>query len=600
MSQRIPKDLIDDIHQRVNIVDIIGKYVHLKKQGANYFGLCPFQAEKTPSLSVNEQKKIFHCFSCGRGGNVFNFVMMIDNLSFVDAVAKVAEFGGIPFDSYRYQNHSVKTVNVAVQKVLTFSQAFYHHVLEHTEIGDVALTYLKQRHILPKTMETFQLGYAPDNNLLTESLQAASDLSPDAIKASNVITSTESKNYDYFKDRVMIPINDENGDLVGFGGRSLHTNLANEPKYLNSKQSKIFNKGNLLYNLNRAKSEIVQSHEAVLLEGYFDVISAWQAGLKNTVASMGTSFTAKQLRLLNKFTNRLILVYDGDAPGKAAIDKAIDSLSKQKNLEVLVAPIPEGLDPDEYIKKYGGDSFKKLVQKERISKYRFRLDYYQENIDLKNEQDLLNFVRRILSKFSDLKNDSLQREVYLKELSQITGISLINLQNQFNQQVAKENHINQRLIRSDLAPVKKQIDNRFERAQRELLFLAFNNDLFSWLDEEYHWTFPNSDYEVIFELFKQYYEDNQGQVRFYEFLNILPSDLVSLATEVNELDRPTTTDKKEVAGLISVIKKEDLNNKIKKMQDKVNLYQKLGQKSQLDESVKKLIKLIRIKQQEVS
>ena len=156
------------------------------------------------------------------------------------------------------------------------------------------------------------------------------------------------------------------------------------------------------------------------------------------------------------------------------------------------------------------------------------------------------------------------------------------------------------MIKNDLAPVKKQIDNRFERAQRELLFLAFNNDLFSWLDEEYHWTFPNSDYEVIFELFKQYYEDNQGQVRFYEFLNILPSDLVSLATSINELDRPTTTDKKEVAGLITVIKKEELNNKIKKMQDKVNLYQKLGQKSQLDESVKQLIKLIRIKQQEVS
>lgn len=601
MAQRIPKEVIDEIQQRVSIVDVIGKYVPLKKQGANYFGLCPFQAEKTPSFSVNEQKKIFHCFSCGRGGSVFTFIMAIDNLSFVEAVSKVAEIGGIPFDSFRYQNHAtVKTVDFAVKKVLDFSRDFYHHILEHTAVGQNALNYLQQRKILPETIATFNLGYAPDNNLLAESFKAAPDLSAAAIKESNLINNVANNNYDYFKDRLMIPINDESGELVGFGGRALPLANSKEPKYLNSKQSKIFNKGNLLFNLDRAKSEIAISHEAVLLEGYFDVISAWQAGLKNTVASMGTSFTTAQLKLLNKTTNRLVLAYDGDAPGKAAIDKAIDSLSQQKNLEILVAPIPGGLDPDDYIKKYGAASFQKLVNKERVSQYRFRLDYYQENVNFQNEQELLTFVERVLNKFSDLKDDPIQQEVYLRELAQITGISWLNLQNQFNQQISHQNQTKPRLVKREFTPVKKQADNRFERAQRELLFLAFNNDLFAWLDENYQWTFPNPDYQVIFELFKQYYQKNQGKVHFYAFLNELPPDLAGLATTINELDRPATTDQNEVAELINVIKKEDLEQKIKQTQQQIKQFQKLGQKTQLDASVKKLIELIRIKQQEVS
>lgn len=341
MAQRIPKEIINDIQERVSIVDVVGRYVQLKKQGANYFGLCPFQTEKTPSFSVNEEKKIFHCFSCGRGGSVFTFIMMIDNLNFVEAVSKAAEIGGIPFDSYRYQvNSKRRNIDEPIEKVLKFSCNFYHHVLQHTQIGQEALDYLKQREVLPETIEHFKLGYAPDNNLLSESLKSAADLDQEAVKKSGIVTEADSKIYDYFKDRVMIPISDENNNLVGFGGRLLNNTDSSEPRYLNSKQNEVFNKSNLLFNLNHAKQEIALAHEVVLLEGYFDVISAWQAGLKNGVASMGTSFTEKQLSLLNKVTNRVILVYDGDSAGKAAIDKAIDSLTGRHNLEVMVAPIP--------------------------------------------------------------------------------------------------------------------------------------------------------------------------------------------------------------------------------------------------------------------
>ncbi|BDR58623.1 DNA primase [Xylocopilactobacillus apicola] len=600
MAQRIPTEIINDIQQRASIVDVIGQYVQLKKQGANYFGLCPFQNEKTPSFSVSEDKKIFHCFSCGRGGSVFSFMMMIDNLNFVEAVAKVAQISGIPFDSYRYQTHSSKErINEPVTKVLSFARDFYHHILEHTELGRPALDYLEQRQIEKETIEHFRLGYAPDNNLLAESLQQNNDFNTQSILESNIVSGTDSDLYDYFKDRLMIPITDDSGNIVGFGGRALHQQDIKEPRYLNSKQSDVFNKGNLLFNLSAAKQEISLVHEVILLEGYFDVISAWQAGVKNIVASMGTSFTKHQLGLLNKVANRVVLVYDGDDAGKAAIDKAIDNLNNQHNLEVLVAPIPGGLDPDEYIKKYGSDSFKKLVNKDRVSKYRFRLDYYQEGIDLKNEQELLKFIDRILNKFVDLKDDLVQKELYLKELAQISGISLLNLQNQFNQHVVKKQG-KTRIIRSLEDSPRTKIDNKFERAQQEILFLIFNNNISDWLNQKYNWVFPNTDYQIIYELFSQYYHKNQGDIHFYEFLNELPPELSNIATSVNSLNRPVKTDEKEISELINVIKKEELETKIFRTKLKIEEYEKLGQKEKLNQSVKELIELIRLKQQEVS
>lgn len=600
MAQKIPKEVINDIQERVSIVDVVGKYVQLKKQGANYFGLCPFQSEKTPSFSVSEEKKIFHCFSCGRGGSVFSFIMMIDNLSFVEAVAKAAEMGGVSFDAYRYRTNSLhQRVSEPVSKVLKFTENFYHHILKHTEIGKQALEYLSDRNILPSTIEHFNMGYAPSNNLLTDALTGANDLTNEAIIKSGVVNESEQKKYDYFKDRIMIPISDEEGNLVGFGGRSINAIEPDEPRYLNSKQNDIFNKSNLLFNLNQARQEIALKHEVFLLEGYFDVISAWQAGVKNAVASMGTSFTSHQLNLLNKVTSQVVLVYDGDEAGKAAIDKAIDNLSHQQGLDVLVAPIPGGMDPDDYIKKYGGDSFRKLVTKDRVSKYRFRLDYYQEKYNFNNEHDLITYVDEILDKFVDLRNDPIQKELYLKELAKISGISLLNLQNQFNQHVKTNAKHEDRVVRHLVQPRQVKAETRFERAQQELLFLALNNNLFDWLDDK-HWFFPNTDYQIIYELFAQYYRENQGEVHFFEFVNELPTELANIATTVNSLDRPLETDEKEVMELISVIKKESLENQILKTQQEIDEYQKLGQKENLNQSVKKMIELIRMKQQEVS
>lgn len=316
---KIPEDVIEQVRSQVNIVDVVSQYVQLKQSGKNLFGLCPFHEERTPSFSVSEDKQIFHCFSCGRGGNVFKFMMEIENLSFPEAVKKVAEMEHLDVDSKYFTDAAPASRETSEQKQLIelHEQAvkLYHHILINTKMGKSALDYLHHRGVNDETIDLYQLGYAPQQRLLKpffDERQADYQL----LRKSGLFSETQDgKLRDRFVDRVMYPIRNATGQTVAFSGRLLAKD-SDMPKYLNSPETELFNKRKILFNLDLARPNIRSKQPALLFEGFMDVISAYQGGIKSGIASMGTSLTEQQIYDIQRITREVIVCYDGDAPGQ--------------------------------------------------------------------------------------------------------------------------------------------------------------------------------------------------------------------------------------------------------------------------------------------
>ncbi|MBA1434592.1 DNA primase, partial [Bombilactobacillus bombi] len=290
MAGKIPESFIEEVRQEANIVDVIEPYVQLKKSGRNLFGLCPFHEEKTPSFSVSEEKQIFHCFSCGRGGNVFKFLMEIENLTFPEAVLKVADFVGIePPATYQTSTDSAANSQASVLKQdYQAAQKLYQHILLKTAIGEPALQYLQKRQLSLETIKHFQIGYAPAQAQTLSSFFKGQHKDYAELNSSGLFSEDDSGNlYDRFRDRIMFPITDQSGNIIAFSGRTLEKRTSSEQvlaKYMNSPETKIFNKGQTLFNLAAAKKAIRDKGSVVLFEGFMDVISAYQADVTNGVA----------------------------------------------------------------------------------------------------------------------------------------------------------------------------------------------------------------------------------------------------------------------------------------------------------------------------
>lgn len=423
---RIPEEVITAVLSHTNIVDVVSKHVHLTKQGKYMRGLCPFHSEKTPSFTVTPEKQIFHCYGCGKGGGVFKFVMEIEGVSFPEAVRMLAEDAGIPVT---WELRPRERDEHAEEKQQLYSaheiaSRWFHHVLMSTEQGRPALEYLRSRGFSDKLISTFQIGYAPQMwDALTTFLQKREFALP-LMEKGGLVAFHEERNqyYDRFRDRIMFPLHDEQGRIVGFAGRAIGDI---QPKYLNTSETPIFHKSRLLYQFHEAKSTIRKNNQIVLFEGYVDLIKAWEAGVHNGVASMGTALTEEHVKLIRRYASRVVICYDGDDAGIEAAYKSL-SLLERAGLAVNVVMLPDRMDPDEYITKYGGERFRHEVMHGAVSAVRFKLLYLKRSFSLHSEDGKLRYIRAALRIIAALRSP-VEREYYLQDLAEEYNFSLDTL-----------------------------------------------------------------------------------------------------------------------------------------------------------------------------
>ena len=354
---RIPSEVIDRIRDSVDISDVIGHYVQLHQSGKGFVGLCPFHEEQTPSFSVNEQKQFFYCFGCGRGGNVFQFLMELKHIPFTEAVAEVAQLANVDLPS-QYLNNGDRntrqennTPNGKLMMMYEEAAKLYHHILMNTPAGAQALKYLKGRGMTDELINDFNLGFAPEQRILKPFLEQKINDYQLLRKSGLFVEDNDGGLHDRFVDRVMYPLRNQNGRVIGFSGRVIGKVPAETPKYLNSPETPIFNKRRTLFNFDIARKEARGTSKIYLFEGFMDVISAYSAGVKYGVASMGTSLTEEQVGILGRAVRQVDICYDGDSAGQNAIDRAVTLFRdhQPQGMQLRVVQLPAGIDPDEYV-----------------------------------------------------------------------------------------------------------------------------------------------------------------------------------------------------------------------------------------------------------
>jgi len=413
-----PQELIEEIRMQNDIVDVVSEYLPLKQKGSSYFGLCPFHNEKSGSFSVNSEKQFYYCFGCGAAGNVYGFIMQMENCDFVEAIKRLAERANITLPEQQFSAHA-KAEEELRQRVFALHKTagrFYYERL-HEESGKEALFYLEKRQVSPQMQKKFGLGYSPrERQALFLHLKEEGYNISEMLKSGLVMENKEKDGYhDRFYNRLMFPIFDVQGRAIGFGGRILGMG---EPKYLNSPETIIFTKSKNLYGLHFAKK--ARKKQLILVEGYMDMLSLYQAGFHNVVAALGTAFNQEHIKALQKYAEEIILLYDSDDAGTNAALRAIPILVAG-GFRVRVLQVPNGKDPDEFIKQEGSMAFSKLLL-EAVHYISFQIacikrDYYLENID----QRVL-FTREAAKILAKLDSD-IERDGYIGEVARITGIT---------------------------------------------------------------------------------------------------------------------------------------------------------------------------------
>jgi len=412
-------EITDLIKEKADIVELASQYTNLKQRGKRWFGLCPFHSEKTPSFTVDPEKKLYHCFGCGAGGDIFTLIMEKERLSFWEAIKFLCQKYNIPLPEKSSEHSKINAEMEELYKIHEEALKFFRKNLLSTNEGKKAFDYLIKRGIKKESIDFFKIGYALKswNSLYSYLIQK--NISPSSIEKAGLIISSQKGEgfYDRFRGRIIFPIFNLSGRIIAFGGRTVYEE---EPKYLNSPETPIYSKGNSLYGLNWAKDSIREHKEAVLVEGYMDYISLYQAGIKNIVASLGTSLTASQLSLLQRFTRKVCINYDSDQAGQSATLRSI-SLCLERGLEVNISLLPEGHDPDSFVKERGRQQYLDYINQKSIPGFEFLCTSLMNsrNLDLLQEKSqLLRELVEVISKIPD----NIIRSEYIKKLSEYFAI----------------------------------------------------------------------------------------------------------------------------------------------------------------------------------
>ena len=448
----VDKQLISEIKNSVNIVDVIGEVVQLTKAGRNFLGLCPFHGEKTPSFNVVEDKQFYHCFGCGKSGDVFKFIEDYRGVSFMEAVQIVGDQVGIqvqalaPSQSRGQQTDGKQPFYEIHQE----AAKFYHAILMTTKMGEDARQYLYDRGLDDEVLRHFQIGLAPaEGNYLYQSVSGK--FSENIMAESGLFhISDMGTMYDAFQDRIMFPLSDDTGRVIAFSGRLWRDQAEGtkpQGKYKNSRSTLLFNKSYELYHLDKAKQVAKKNHELYLMEGFMDVIAAYRAGIENAVASMGTALTQEHVAHLSKFTKKVILAYDGDKAGRLATAKALEVLEKQ---EVEVVQIPDQMDPDEYLKKNSPQALADLLEKTRLSRVEFLMDYWKPD-NIENLQAQIEFVEKMAPLIAQTPSVTAQNTYIYKLADLLVDFDYLQVE-----QTVNASRLQMRSQRQDQGPIQTQ------------------------------------------------------------------------------------------------------------------------------------------------
>ena len=448
----VDKQLISEIKNSVNIVDVIGEVVQLTKAGRNFLGLCPFHGEKTPSFNVVEDKQFYHCFGCGRSGDVFKFIEDYRGVSFMEAVQIVGDQVGIrvqtlPPSQSRPQQADGKQPFYEIHQE---AAKFYHAILMTTKMGEEARQYLYDRGLDDEVLRHFQIGLAPaEGNYLLQSVSGK--FSENILADSGLFhISDRGTMYDAFQDRIMFPLSDDTGRVIAFSGRLWRESAEGakpQGKYKNSRATLLFNKSYELYHLDKAKQVAKKNHELYLMEGFMDVIAAYRAGIENAVASMGTALTQEHVAHLSKFTKKVILAYDGDKAGRLATAKALEVLEKQ---EVEVVQIPDQMDPDEYLNKNSPQALAELLEKTRLSRVEFLMDYWKPD-NIENLQAQIEFVEKMAPLIAQTPSVTAQNTYIYKLADLLVDFDYLQVE-----QTVNASRLQMRSQRQEQAQIQKQ------------------------------------------------------------------------------------------------------------------------------------------------
>ncbi len=428
--KRLPDELVDQVRQATDIVELISERVELKKQGNRYSGLCPFHSEKSPSFSVSPDKGMYYCFGCGAGGNAITFVMETEGMSFPEAVVKLADRTDIKLPEFERSDQTESTPDqekkYRMREAHRIVADLYHEVMLQTAAGDAGREYLEQRGIQESAMREFKLGYAPDQGRFTVDSLARRNFDLDEMVEAGLISIGRDGDYrDRFNGRVVFPISDRDGTIVGFSGRSID---GRDPKYVNTAETPLFNKSELLFGFAQARGAMRKNKQVVLVEGNLDVVRVAQAGIPYTVASLGTALTPVHAQNLGRIVDEVIVCYDGDKAGRAATLKAL-RLLEDVAVDCSVIRLPDGEDPDSFIGAQSEETFLRVIEQERISSLEFKSFYFRQGKNLRLEGERVRYIETMLEEIGRTANPLL-RDIYLGKLAEEFHLSKESLLSQ--------------------------------------------------------------------------------------------------------------------------------------------------------------------------
>ena len=454
---RLENNVINEIRNSVDIIDVVTSYIPLTARGKNYFGVCPFHDDHSPSMSVSKEKQIYTCFSCGATGNVIKFIQDYENISFIDAVKKCADIAGIALDVDVRKDTKYDKFN-ELYDIYDISYKFYQNNM-NSSVASEAKNYLQSRMLSEKEIKHFGIGLSLNESSLLTKLLKSKGMTDKLLLQSGLVGESENgiDLYDLYRNRIMFPIHDANGRLVGYNGRAYHGETSN--KYVNSKETAIFKKRDILYNYHRAKDAARQKKEIIIMEGPMDVIRAYTIGIENVVASLGTAFGASQAMLIRKLSSNVILCFDGDDAGLKATKSAIEELIKI-GIEPKIVRLGNGRDPDDYIKENGKETFEKAL-KNAMNIMEFKEYVLKNEIDTTSAEGLANYTNAMINEIKTI-NDEVLREISIVKLSEETKLSIEFIKDK----VGEKKKIDEVII----TPKENNKLTKFEKSERNLVY----------------------------------------------------------------------------------------------------------------------------------
>ena len=550
------QDIINEVRRKNDIVDVIGEKIPLEKRGKNYFGVCPFHDDTNPSMSVSREKQIYTCFSCHATGNVFTFLMNYEHKEFNQVLSDLANRVGITLSGFKTKKISTKYDEW--YKIYDLANKYYQNNLLSKE-GEGAREYLKNRSIDDLTVKEFEIGYSlKERDDLTKLLT----MKGHSIDLLNKI-GLSNEDHDIYNSRLMFPLHDLNGKVIGFSGRIITSGKQN--KYLNTKETELFKKGKLLYHYHIAKEEARVKKSVIIMEGFMDIIRASTVGIKNTVATMGTALTKDHIKEIKRLSNNIILCFDGDDPGvKATL--ANGELFKSEGIEVKVITLPGEDDPDTYILKNGKDAFQGLIDN-AIYYSDFKIKNLSRNRNFASSEEKANYIHEVLEEASKI-NDTIRTEIILKDLAKKFEIGYNTLEKSF-QELVNNKEIKKEVVTTPRKVQPKKKD-KYQKASLNIIYYMLNKqDIIDMVEAE-HLVFPTEALRAL-ESEIVYFYHKYGFINEADFYTYLTpkGELLNLLNEVLEMDLKTALTKEELYDYFKVIREFNFKKTINNLEEKI-------------------------------